>query len=72
MNLPDNPLGRRLAAQEALKDAVNGVITALGTDEAAKEGLRVLRFLGYAPKSTVGRKSNAEKAAQAATVEPKK
>lgn len=54
--LPDNTMGRKLAAQRELAKSVKVVMDVLATDEARSEGLRVLRFLGYAPKTKRGPK----------------
>jgi hypothetical protein len=54
--LPDNPMGRKLAAQREIARGVQTTADVMNTEEARGEALRVLRFLGYAPKMKRGPK----------------
>ena len=60
VKLPDNPMGRRLNAQEKIWEAVQAVATELGTKEATTEVTRVGRFLGYVEKNVRGPRKTAE------------
>lgn len=65
--LPDNTMGRKLNAQREIAKTVEAVAHVLNTDEARSEVLRVLRFLGYAPKTKRGPKPKTEPAAPTVT-----
>lgn len=60
VKLPDNPMGRRLNAQEKIWAAVQATAADLGTKEAAAEATRVGRFLGYVEKNVRGPRKTAE------------
>lgn len=61
MALPDNRMGRTLAAQDYIWETLQKAAVHLDTDEARNEVKRIGRFLGYVEKTKRGpRKTTAQ------------